>query len=135
MWPYRQNGDFFLWVEIVLAGFFNGKLLRSFTDSWQDKWTYSEHPGKEFGKFERTAGKFFNDEEADKGKCDVLSVVSAISLFSFNLRVTSYSCYTYDCRYRVCMRAFKIRICDFFGIQGLFSDSFINIFVRPMTVI
>lgn len=64
----------FLWVENVLAGFLNGKLLRSFTDSWQDKWTYSEHPGKEFGKFERTAGKFFNDEEADKGKCDVLSV-------------------------------------------------------------
>ncbi|XP_063703301.1 calreticulin [Culicoides brevitarsis] len=36
-------------------------------DSWTDKWTYSEHPGKEFGKFVRTAGKFFNDEEADKG--------------------------------------------------------------------
>lgn len=30
---------------------------------------YSEHPGKEFGQFVRTAGKFYNDEEADKGKC------------------------------------------------------------------
>lgn len=28
---------------------------------------YSEHPGKEFGKFVRTAGKFFNDENEDKG--------------------------------------------------------------------
>lgn len=29
---------------------------------------YSEQSGKEFGKFVRTAGKFFNDEEADKGE-------------------------------------------------------------------
>lgn len=29
---------------------------------------YSEKSGKEFGKFVRTAGKFFNDEEADKGE-------------------------------------------------------------------
>ncbi|XP_055682941.1 calreticulin [Lutzomyia longipalpis] len=36
-------------------------------DSWKDSWIYSKHPGKEFGKFVRTAGKFFNDEEADKG--------------------------------------------------------------------
>uniref|UniRef100_U5EW38 Calreticulin n=1 Tax=Corethrella appendiculata TaxID=1370023 RepID=U5EW38_9DIPT len=36
-------------------------------DSWEKNWVYSEHPGKEFGKFLRTAGKFFNDEEADKG--------------------------------------------------------------------
>jgi hypothetical protein len=38
------------------------------TDSWSEKWTYSEHPGKEFGKFVRTSGKFFNDAEADKGE-------------------------------------------------------------------
>lgn len=36
-------------------------------NSWEDKWVYSEYPGKEFGKFELTAGKFFNDEETDKG--------------------------------------------------------------------
>ncbi|KAJ6637126.1 Calreticulin [Pseudolycoriella hygida] len=36
-------------------------------DKWQDTWVYSEKSGKEFGKFVRTAGKFFNDEEADKG--------------------------------------------------------------------
>lgn len=29
---------------------------------------YSKHEGKEFGSFVRTAGKFFNDEEQDKGK-------------------------------------------------------------------
>jgi len=36
-------------------------------DSWEKNWVYSKHPGKEFGKFVRTAGKFFNDEEEDKG--------------------------------------------------------------------
>ncbi|XP_017770520.1 PREDICTED: calreticulin isoform X2 [Nicrophorus vespilloides] len=36
-------------------------------DSWESNWVYSKHPGKEFGKFVRTAGKFFNEEEADKG--------------------------------------------------------------------
>jgi len=36
-------------------------------DSWEKNWVYSKHPGKEFGKFVRTAGKFFHDEEEDKG--------------------------------------------------------------------
>lgn len=36
-------------------------------DDWEKEWVYSEHPGKEFGKFKRTAGKFYNDEVADKG--------------------------------------------------------------------
>lgn len=29
---------------------------------------YSEHPGKEFGKFKLTAGAFYNDAEEDKGE-------------------------------------------------------------------
>jgi len=36
-------------------------------DSWEKNWVYSKHEGKEFGSFVRTAGKFFNDEEQDKG--------------------------------------------------------------------
>ncbi|KAI5644040.1 calreticulin family domain-containing protein [Phthorimaea operculella] len=36
-------------------------------DSWEGEWVYSEHPGKEFGKFKLTAGKFYNDAEEDKG--------------------------------------------------------------------
>ncbi|KAJ8918796.1 hypothetical protein NQ315_011080 [Exocentrus adspersus] len=36
-------------------------------DTWEKNWIYSKHPGKEFGSFVRTAGKFFNDEEEDKG--------------------------------------------------------------------
>nr|APA33866.1 seminal fluid protein [Nilaparvata lugens] len=36
-------------------------------DTWESTWEYSEHPGKEFGKFKRSSGKFFNDEEKDKG--------------------------------------------------------------------
>ncbi|KAJ8891332.1 hypothetical protein PR048_010848 [Dryococelus australis] len=39
-----------------------------FPDStWEKNWVYSEHPGKEFGKFVLTAGKFYNDAENDKG--------------------------------------------------------------------
>lgn len=38
-----------------------------FTDSWESEWTYSEHPGKEFGKFVHSSGAFYNDVEADKG--------------------------------------------------------------------
>ncbi|XP_023011672.1 calreticulin [Leptinotarsa decemlineata] len=36
-------------------------------DTWEQNWIYSKHPGKEFGKFVRTAGKFFNDEKEDAG--------------------------------------------------------------------
>ncbi|KAK7868354.1 hypothetical protein R5R35_013647 [Gryllus longicercus] len=36
-------------------------------DSWESNWIYSEHPGKEFGKFVLSAGKFYNDVEKDKG--------------------------------------------------------------------
>ncbi|XP_054273862.1 calreticulin-like [Macrosteles quadrilineatus] len=35
--------------------------------SWEDNWVYSEHPGKEFGKFVWSSGKFYNDPEKDKG--------------------------------------------------------------------
>ncbi|XP_014243004.1 calreticulin [Cimex lectularius] len=35
--------------------------------SWEERWVYSEHSGKEFGKFTWTAGKLFNDAEKDKG--------------------------------------------------------------------
>lgn len=37
------------------------------SDSWEKNWIYSEHPGKEFGKFVLSQGKFWNDEENDKG--------------------------------------------------------------------
>lgn len=39
-----------------------------FADSWKENWVYSEHSGREFGKFVLTAGKFFNDPEKDKGR-------------------------------------------------------------------
>lgn len=38
------------------------------TDSWEKNWVYSEHPGKEFGKFVLSHGKFWNDPENDKGE-------------------------------------------------------------------
>lgn len=38
-----------------------------FTGNWEDNWIYSKAEGKEFGKFELTAGKFYNDAENDKG--------------------------------------------------------------------
>lgn len=37
------------------------------TGNWEDNWIYSKSEGKEFGKFELTAGKFYNDAENDKG--------------------------------------------------------------------
>lgn len=37
------------------------------SESWEENWVYSKHPGKEFGKFKLTAGKFYNDAEKDKG--------------------------------------------------------------------
>lgn len=42
--------------------------LLIFTGNWEDNWIYSKAEGKEFGKFELTAGKFYNDAENDKGK-------------------------------------------------------------------
>ncbi|XP_065211819.1 calreticulin [Planococcus citri] len=36
-------------------------------ESWEENWIYSEYPGKEFGKFKLTSGKFYNDAEKDKG--------------------------------------------------------------------
>lgn len=38
-----------------------------YAGNWEDNWIYSKAEGKEFGKFELTAGKFFNDAENDKG--------------------------------------------------------------------
>lgn len=35
--------------------------------TWEDEWKYSEHPGKEFGKFAHTTGSIFHDPEEDKG--------------------------------------------------------------------
>lgn len=45
-----------------------------FTDSWEKNWVYSEHPGKEFGKFILGHGKFWNDPENDKGNKQKLVV-------------------------------------------------------------
>lgn len=42
-------------------------------DNWKDEWVYSKHPGKEFGKFVLSAGSFYNDAEADKGKFQSLN--------------------------------------------------------------
>jgi len=40
----------------------------SFPDStWEKNWIYSEHSGKEFGKFVWSSGKFYNDADKDKG--------------------------------------------------------------------
>lgn len=58
--------------SLLVAGLFWGyyvKIVCIFiSDSWESNWVYSEHPGKEFGKFKLTAGKFYNDPEEDKGR-------------------------------------------------------------------
>ena len=64
-----QDGKLRGGFERVIAGTgSSGKLLIFlFSDSWEKTWVYSKHPGKEFGKFAWTAGKFFNNAEDDKG--------------------------------------------------------------------
>lgn len=42
-------------------------IIRLTLDSSESNWVYSKHPGKEFGNFVWTAGKFYNDENEDKG--------------------------------------------------------------------
>lgn len=52
-------------LAVVVADIhFNDKLN---DPEWENNWVYSEHPGKEFGKFVLTAGNIYNDAEADKG--------------------------------------------------------------------
>ncbi|KAK7603144.1 hypothetical protein V9T40_003143 [Parthenolecanium corni] len=55
----------FLVTHIVKAEIFLEERFPD--DSWESRWIYSEHPGKEFGKFKLTSGKFYNDAEKDKG--------------------------------------------------------------------
>ena len=38
-----------------------------FTDGWESRWVESTHKGSEQGKFKHSAGKFYNDEDKDKG--------------------------------------------------------------------
>lgn len=49
------------------------------SESWEDNWVYSEHPGKEFGKFVWSSGKFYNDAEKDKGMILVITKLRSIS--------------------------------------------------------
>jgi len=37
------------------------------TPDWESRWVQSEFAGKEWGKFEWTAGKFYGDDLKDKG--------------------------------------------------------------------
>lgn len=45
-----------------------------FAEIWEENWIYSEHPGKEFGKFKWSSGKFYNDAEKDKGRSIFISM-------------------------------------------------------------
>ncbi|XP_034952568.1 calreticulin isoform X2 [Chelonus insularis] len=51
-------------ATVAAEVYFEEKFL---DDSWEKNWVYSEHPGKEFGKFVLSHGKFYNDAENDKG--------------------------------------------------------------------
>lgn len=57
--------SFLMLFSIVNANVFLEEKFDS--DDWQKNWIYSKFPGKEFGKFVRSSGSFYNDEEADKG--------------------------------------------------------------------
>jgi len=60
-------------ISLVILAVFSAAVAEVFfedkftEDNWEDNWIYSKAEGKEFGKFELTAGKFYNDAENDKG--------------------------------------------------------------------
>ncbi|XP_017881883.1 calreticulin [Ceratina calcarata] len=63
----RSFCSFLLLLVVTLAAadvYFEEKFP---DDSWEENWVYSEHPGKEFGKFVLSHGKFWNEPENDKG--------------------------------------------------------------------
>lgn len=65
-----QRASALLFVVLAICQQISGEVFfeENFNDdAWKDSWVYSKHPGKEFGKFIRSSGKFYNDEEADKG--------------------------------------------------------------------
>lgn len=60
----------FLVLIIAFVGLINATVyFKEEFDSpkWADKWVQSEFTGKEFGKFDWTAGKFYGDDIKDKG--------------------------------------------------------------------
>lgn len=56
-------------AAILIAGSYSTiHFHEEFNDAdYHQKWVQSKHAGKEFGKFEWTAGKFYGDEHKDKG--------------------------------------------------------------------
>lgn len=46
---------------------YKNKKFLVFTEGWESRWVDSEHKGAEQGKFVVTSGKFYGDEELDKG--------------------------------------------------------------------
>lgn len=60
------NGTYNIFIIIIMVNVYFMSLYHS-TDSFETEWTYSEHPGKDFGKFVHRSGAFYNDLEADKG--------------------------------------------------------------------
>lgn len=69
-----------------------------FIGNWEDNWVYSKAEGKEFGKFELTAGKFFNDAENDKGKQHFIFLKN---IFPQNIDLT-FQMHIEFCVYLVC---------------------------------
>ncbi|CAH2015672.1 unnamed protein product [Acanthoscelides obtectus] len=61
-----------------------------------ERWIYSKHPGKEFGKFVRTAGKFFNNEEKDKGKFPDCSIVFSFRCQKYYSNSKYWKLYYFD---------------------------------------
>lgn len=63
---FQHNLLFFLILQFITTPApFNESLLNYtlnlFSDSWENNWIYSKHPGKEFGKFVLSAGEYHLD--------------------------------------------------------------------------
>lgn len=60
----------FILCLLACVGLINATIyFRDDFDSpkWAERWVQSEFAGKEFGKFDWTAGKFYGDDIKDKG--------------------------------------------------------------------
>lgn len=62
------------------------KCFHELLDSWETNWVYSKHPGKEFGKFVSTPGKFYHDAE-DKGVYFTMFLSSKIDMIYVNIHM------------------------------------------------
>jgi len=67
--PIMEGLKFLLIAGLISAAYSKIYFEETFSDgdAWESRWIQSKHSDKEFGVFERTAGKFFADDKYSQG--------------------------------------------------------------------